>query len=518
MASLAEFLQAQQQFQNQPNALDYYKNISQAQMMPMEMDLKRLEARKTFEDYENTQRLRELFAQSQGMPDIASVGQYSPDMAIKLQQAQLENMAKQAQIRESGMRTGKIGQEMQMEKGKAFANAIGPYGDQYYMDLQSSMPEGQALNKFRRSVGQALQQLEQQGLTPDVPFNMNELTPDAALRAASGHGYRSQYFEAQQKMNEMGYGSLLSKNEEAYKRQLPPAPSAEQYYGGVQMTPQGPMRQPPIMGPQSTPFEVVEPDAMQDMQPAPMGTDDIGALRTMYQQAKGPDKERLGAMLADAVKQSLPRRDGFITPQQRQQMVVEEKAAETKAQEEAKAQVAQSEARKQKAEVLSSLPTVPELNKLIDQSMSGQIEAIGKGKLLGEIAGVPTEALGASKQLAIVAAQMKQIAKSLIGSSALSDFEQRLMSDAAGNIDDASTPAKTRKQQLKMFNRILRKSLMKSPELAKRLNAAEDDAIEDEAPEAPSVKRGSTPKIGQIESGYMFKGGDPADPNSWEKQ
>jgi hypothetical protein len=518
MASLAEFLQAQQQFQNQPNALDYYKNISQAQMMPMEMDLKRLEARKTFEDYENTQRLRELFAQSQGMPDIASVGQYSPDMAIKLQQAQLENMAKQAQIRESGMRTGKIGQEMQMEKGKAFANAIGPYGDQYYMDIQSNMPEGQALNKFRRSVGQALQQLEQQGLTPDAQINMNALTPDAALRAASGHGYRSQHLESQQKMGEMGYGSQLELGREQYKRQLPPAPSAEQYYGGVQMTPQGPMRQPPIMGPQAAPFEVVGPDAMQGMQQAPMGAADIDNLRTMYQQAQGPEKERLGAMLADAIKQSMPRRGGFVTPEQRQQMVVEEKAAETKAQEEAKAQVAQSEARKQKAEVLSSLPTVPELNKLIDQSMSGQIEAIGKGKLLGEIAGVPTEALGASKQLEIVAAQMKQITKSLVGAGAVSDFEQRQMSEAAGNIAEASTPAKTRKQQLEMFNRILRKSLMKSPELAKGLNAAEDDATEEEAPEAPSVKRGSKPKIGQVESGYMFKGGNPADPNNWEKQ
>jgi hypothetical protein len=257
---------------------------------------------------------------------------------------------------------------------------------------------------------------------------------------------------------------------------------------------------------------------MQGMQQAPMGAADIDNLRTMYQQAQGPEKERLGAMLADAIKQSMPRRGGFVTPEQRQQMVVEEKAAETKAQEVAKAQVAQAETRKQKAEVLSSLPKVPELNKLIDQSMSGQIEAISKGKLLGEMAGVSTEALNASKQLEVVAAQMKQITKSLVGVGAVSDFEQRQMAEAAGNIADASTPAKTRKRQLEMFNRILRKSLMKSPELAKRLNAAEDDAIEDEAPEAPSVKRGSTPKIGQIESGYMFKGGDPADPNSWEKQ
>jgi len=113
---------------------------------------------------------------------------------------------------------------------------------------------------------------------------------------------------------------------------------------------------------------------------------------------------------------------------------------------------------------------------------------------------------------------MKQITKSLVGAGAVSDFEQRQMSEAAGNIAEASTPAKTRKLQLEMFNRILRKSLMKSPELARGLNEVEDDATEEEAPEAPSVKRGSKPKIGQVESGYMFKGGNPADPNNWEKQ
>lgn len=505
MASLAEFLQAQQQFQNQPNALDYYKQIAEASTIPMQMRLKGLEERKAFEDYENTQQLRKLFAQSQGMPGIAEVGQYSPDMAIKLQQAQLENMTKQAQIRESGMRTGRMGQEMQLEKGKAFANAIGPYGDQYFMDIQSGMPEGQALNKFRMQTGQALQQLEQQGLTPDVPFDMNALTPDAALRAASGHGYKSQYLESQQRMGE-----------EQFKRQIPPAPTAEQFYGGVHMSPQGPMRQPPVVGPRAAPFEVVQPEVMQGMQQAPMGAQDIDNLRMMYQQATGPQKEQLGQMLADAVKAQIPGYGEFVTPEQASGMRIKEKAAEAGATAEAKAQVEQFETKRQKAEVLSSLPKVPEINKLIDKSMSGQIEAIGKGKLLGEMGGVATEALTATKKLEVIAAQMKQITKSLVGVGAVSDFEQRQMAEAAGNIADPKTPAASRKQQLEMFNRIIRKSLMKSPELAKTMN--EDDSVEAEPAEAPSVKRGSKPKIGQIESGYRFKGGDPANPDNWEKQ
>ena len=491
MASLAEFLQAQQQFLNQPKATEYMRDIYESAALPSALNMKRLEERKAFEDYANTQELRKLFAQSQGMPGIAEVGQYSPEMAIRLQQAQLENLAKQAQIRESGVRTGKMGQEMQVEKGKMFANAIGPFADQYMSDIQSGMQPGQALNKFKMNTGNALMQLEQMGLKPDVPFDMNTLTPEAALRAASGHGYRSQFLGVQ---------------EEAAKRQLPPAPSSEQFYGKAEMTPYGPMRQPPVVGPYAQPYEVIQPSEMEGMQPAPMGAADIDNLRQMYQQATpGPDKERLGKMLADAVKQQLPGRGGFITPEQRMEAETAREAEKTTAKEEAKAKVAESEVMRQKAKVLSSLPKVPEINSLIDKSMSGQIESMAKGTLMGEMAGIPTEALTATKQLEVIAAQMKQITKALVGAGAVSDFEQRQMAEAAGNIADPRTPAATRKEQLKTFNEIIRKSLQQGSEVAPET-----------APEA-SAPTGK-PKIGEVQDGYMFKGGNPADPKNWEKQ
>jgi len=506
MASLAEFLQAQNQLANRPTAMDYAQKGFETMAMPSALRMKQLEEQKAFEDYANTQKLRELFAQSKGMPDIASVGQYSPEMAIKLQQAQLENLAKQAQIRESSVRTAKGEQEYEKEKGAIFANALGPYGDEYFRNVSSGMPAGQALYQFKAQIGAALRSLKERGIDPDAAFNFESLQPDQLLTTARSHGFQSTYLQQQQ---ELGI--------ERQKREMPPARTPKQEYGDVQMTPQGPMRIPPISG---SPFQVME-SGTEGMQQAPMGQQDIDNLKAMYQNAPpGPDKERLGAMLADAVNQTLPNQagaGGFVTPEQAAQMRVEEERAKSVAKESAKAEVEQQEVRKQKAEVLSSLPKVPELNKLIDQSMSGKVEELVKGTVMGELGGIPSQALNATKELNVVANQMKQITKSLVGAGAVSDFEQRQMAEAAGNIADPATPAETRKQQLKMFNRIIRKTLEKTPQLAQQLNA-EDSAIEEEPAEAPSVKRGSKPKIGQVESGYMFKGGNPADPANWEKQ
>lgn len=438
MASLAEFLQAQKQFHEQPTAMDYYGNIAKASMLPTEMNLKGLEARQKFEDYENTQRLRELFAQSQGMPGIAEVGQYSPDMAIKLQQAQLDNQVKQQQMRESGMRTGRMGQEMQLEKGKAFANAIGPYGDQYYMDIQSGMPEGQALNKFRMQTGQALQQLEQQGLTPDVPFDMNALTPDAALRAASGHGYRSQYLESQQKIGQ-----------ESAMRRLPPAPTAEQAYGRGEMTPQGPVYTPPVM---RSPIEIIPPEAMEGMQQAPMGAQDIDNLRMMYQQATGPQKEQLGRMLADAVKSQIPGRgaapSGFITPEQRQQRIVAEKQAEADIGVQAEAQKTAAKEREisraeaeDKLATIAAMPSDMEIKRLLDQSLTGAPEALLKGPVASALH-IENQAQTATNVLASLAEFAKSLATKAKGD--LNQQEVKNFDRAVGALSDENLNPNTR--------------------------------------------------------------------------
>lgn len=71
-------------------------------------------------------------------------------------------------------------------------------------------------------------------------------------------------------------------------------------------------------------------------------------------------------------------------------------------------------------------------------------------------------------------------------------------------------------QMREMYNRAIQKSLgqetsgalPKPSEFAQQLNASNGGGTA--APEAP-------PAVGAVEDGYRFKGGDPADPNSWEQ-
>ena len=512
MPSLGELLAGQRMVQSQPNAFEHA-----GQMMQFQRGMDQFNANRA---------LREMFAR--GMPSAQDIYSVSPEFGMKWSQSQMEQAEKMLGMQKTRGDITKQVQEGVLSKEKAFAEATGPAADQYYDDINSGMSPEQALAKFRQGFAAGISRLDAMGMSPDAEIDVANLTPEQVLGVASGKGYKSRYFERQQKQQEMKtaheyreeekeYEEGLSRETEAYKRKLPPAPLAEQVYPTPRMTPQGPMVQPPTI-PQAgagQPFQVME--APPEGEQAPIEQSDVDNLWKMYQQAKGKDKERLGRMLADAVKQQVHGPSaGFLTPEGAQKMRIAEKEAETRAETTAKAEVGQFQEKKQKAELLASLPKVPELNKLIEKSMSGRIEEAGKGLLLGEMAGVATEALTATKELQIVANQMRSITKALVGVGAVSDFEQRMLSEAAGNIADAHVPAETRKRQLAMFNRIIRKSLMKSPELAKTLS--DDDSVEAEPEEAPSIKRGSKPKIGQVESGYVFKGGDPSNPANWEKQ
>jgi hypothetical protein len=67
-------------------------------------------------------------------------------------------------------------------------------------------------------------------------------------------------------------------------------------------------------------------------------------------------------------------------------------------------------------------------------------------------------------------------------------------------------------KQLDAFNNLvatLRNRVPRTPGTAE---------AEQAAPSSAATPQSSGPKAGDIEDGYRFKGGNPADPKSWEKQ
>ena len=75
---------------------------------------------------------------------------------------------------------------------------------------------------------------------------------------------------------------------------------------------------------------------------------------------------------------------------------------------------------------------------MIDQSFHSKPEALAKGEYgLSGMAGISTEANTAYKELVVIEAQMRDMAKAIVGAGPISEGEQKIIKDALGGV---STP------------------------------------------------------------------------------
>jgi hypothetical protein len=431
------------------------------------------------------QRLRELFQRNQA-PTAAELGAISPSFMQQYGKNQFDMMKQQSEMQN-------MQSQMTERVNKMAAGALGANADQYDADIASGMPPAMALNKFHTANGSAIRQLQESGLPiPPGSYDPESITPDAGHRAAQQFGIMTNRTKAE----------LEGRSAEAQtyarggaERRMGPMPSFEQRYGGVEMTPQGPMYKPPV--PTMQPAEIPQGARSEALTDA-----DIQMMQQQFQSLPNgsPEKVTIGAMLADAVKQRLPSGQ-FITPEQRQERERKAKVEETTAIEEAKSAAGKKETAETKVSTLETLPPIESINDLIDKSMSSGLEARVKGITSGEF-GKQDESFTATAELQPIQAQIKGLAKSLVGAGAISDYEQKMMEGAAGAIADPRTPTEARKAALRVVYDINQKAIAKYPDLLQRLEQS---------------KTASGPTIGTVQDGYRFKGGDPAQANNWEK-
>jgi len=404
-------------------------------------------------EMEDTQKLRDLYSSGRNVSpqDVMAI---SPELGIKLQQAGNQSYLQQLQAQD-------LMQKQQEFQSKTYAQYMGPLADTYFDDVRSNMRPEMALEKFRSAVGAAQKELEEKhGIKPQADFT--QFSPEQILDRTTGLGVPSRHYKG---LEEQQKSQLAIKQRQAPSYEdINPQPIWDAQRGQFINRPSREM--PDFSGASATELNALE-----------------GALKGM---AEGPEKEGLKRFLAE--KKGMPEAQtpaGLIP-------IEEVKSKEAKASREGQLQAEKEATIAQRQEILSSIPKREDIEKLIDKSIASGVEQQVKGKL-APMVGASSEALEATKQLDVIAPQLKSITKSLAGAGAISDFEQKMMADAAGAIADPNVPADARKAAFRTFMDIMEKADKSAPKSSGGL------------------------QVGHEESGYRFKGGNPADKSSWEK-
>lgn len=109
--------------------------------------------------------------------------------------------------------------------------------------------------------------------------------------------------------------------------------------------------------------------------------------------------------------------------------------------------------------------------------------------------------------------QMRQASPTGGALGAVSDSEQRLLSNSLAALEqsqDKKQFANNLKRVRAAFEKVVHGKVLTADERAAAIKAREDEIRGEEAP-----KGNAPPKRGELVDGHRYKGGDPADPNSW---
>ena len=402
------------------NPATWEKNYQRQKMGEMELT----EKQRAMED---EQRLRQIYSSGR-QPSMQELMSINPRFGLEQQKANYELMKEGAGIQKTQAEIAKLGSEEHAKKAQIFANALGPVVENYMSSGQQNPYQ------FKQIIGSTLAQIENiHGIKPDVPFE--DFTPEQILQSAESFNYPSQRMNTQMEMK---------------KRMLPPAMTAEQQYGRVEMGPYGAKVQPPLPNAPmpSGGYRPGYSESVQQQYGQPesnIPAQDIDAFRAYKDSLPANSKERQAAekALADAIKKNLPG-SRFVTPEQEMDLRTKE-AGEKKAVE---LEVSRKDANKQAINAYFRLRPPQQISKLIRESIQG-----GGAKKINELAnliGVSIPGATPTSALEVIAQQMVASKPFPPGSQSEKELEARMKS-----IGDPSSEVPA-EQRLAKFDEWLR--------------------------------------------------------------
>jgi hypothetical protein len=422
-----------------------------------------------------------LFAQNPNA-SIEEAAQYSPAFAQELMknrfamQKDLLNMEETKQKMEKGQK------EMSEMDRKIVSETLGPIAEHA---LITGDMEG-----YKQAVGRAASELKSRGINLPMNFDPAQHTPDAVLRNATGGGYKSPLIQQQMDVATQQQLSQVPGRPSGPSVQMTPEGYALQVPGAtLGVTPFNPnagqqplFRNPPtgtgLANPNAGPPNAGPPGELSygnvdqsGMAQKPITPGDVDLLRQQYQSMKaGPQKEIVGKMLADAVRQTLPNggvhadQGQFITPQELPTIRAENKARETAAVKEAEAEVGRKEENTRIVEAFERAGDPSRIEKLIEESTSGPVEsklAAAKG-----FSGKGTPGMEKIAELGSIAGELRKTIERSPG--AQSDKDVALAALDSADIANPNKPYNERLAGFKEFTRIMniRKSQMEKSSAA----------------------------------------------------
>jgi hypothetical protein len=365
--------------------------------------------------------LKALYAQ-QVQPSMAQLGAVSPEYAQAARKNELEMQQAIIGMQHQQAQTGDIQRKANEDRSKLRAQAVVPIVDKYNEMKKSGMPEEQARAWFHSASGQAIAQLQQQGLIPEnFSYNANDISPEMAEHTAAGLGFPSQKLQAMLK------GSQTTAEQQA-RVASGPVMTPEQAYGGIEAVPGAPGTYvtQPALGGQNAP-QMQMPDEM---------TAQLNSINSLLQTVQEPTAR--GALIKarnDLLNTLPPEQSAIATPEQAAALQIEEAAKKEGAIITAKQQAEEQQTINKSLNSFETLPDINHIRDLVKGSIGSDIEYWTNR--LGQTVGESLASGDIQAALAVVANDMANTVPFAPGSQSDKELAQRLKQ--VGNLESKMT-------------------------------------------------------------------------------